>query len=249
MTTAKAVAALLREGEEAIRQSLTFAKAVTGEEKEDPSDLDSDFEELDEAREESDAANEEQESDEDDQDGDDGDQDEDDGDDGDHDEDDGDDDMEEAFAKAYEDVDATPLLEALDARLTEQSEMLGQLIAQNTTLAKAVQGLQSQNATLAKAVQSNAEATLTFAKAQQGVADLPLTPKSRTAPTVTVPTRAPGAPATDANAVMAKAEQAVYEGKMPASQMSLLNTLANTHGMDAALEQFPPAFREMLTQK
>lgn len=247
MTTTRAVEALIREGEQELMNSLRFAKAAGNDEQEEhDGDLDSDFDELDEARDESDAAHEEDESEEDE--GQDEGQDESE----DEDEDEGQDDDEgqEQFSKAedYETVDAGPLLEALDARLAEQGDMLSAVLEQNKVLAKAVQQLQTQGDTLAKAVQSSARATLAFAKAQQGAAELPLMPKSR-AQSVSIPTRKAGAPAVDVNAVMAKAEEAVYDGRMAASQMSLLNTLANTHGMDAALEQFPPAIREMLTKK
>lgn len=213
---------LLAEGMSAIEQSFTMAKAAQGEGGE--GDLDDDLKGFDQAKDASDAAQDEGEG----EDGGDAD-----GHEGDSDwnggagDEDGEDDK-PAFAKAYEEVDALPLLQAIDDKLS----VLGSLSERLTTL-------EAQNATLAKAVQESARGNHSMAKAVAAALNTPLPAKSKTAARTVVPTRVDTPAGADRNAVMSKAVSAVEKGRLDVEAIATFEVLTNQRGVDAALALMP----------
>ncbi|WP_241900035.1 hypothetical protein [Deinococcus sp. UR1] len=225
-----------------VQQSEAFAKAA-----QDP--LDEDFSDLDDARAQSDAANASNTPDDDQDDQADGtdpdgtDPDDDDEDDTDDDEDDTDPDGQGAgqFSKADggDFVDAMPLLQAMDRKYDLILARMEGLLS----LADDVNGLRGQIGTLAKAVQASAQGTMTIAKAIAPHADAPLPSKSRQARTY-APTGVDLTPtgSTDPSALFAKAEKAAERGLITAGDVSLLNGVTNSRGVEGARAALPQLF-------
>lgn len=232
-----AIEELLAQGMQDIEQSFLMAKAAqpgSPQDDDEDGDLDDDFKSFDQSRKASAAAEGAQGDG-----GDDEDEDED------EDDEDGDSDWNGGkpapdaqgdgakpgkpgtFQKAdsgFVDVDAGPLLQAIDDKL---GGLLGRL-----------ETLEAQNATLAKAVQDSARGNLTIAKAVQGVMGQPMTPKSRQQARVPV-AGTPAAGGQDRATVMSKAIQAVEANRLDVDSVAMLEELTNRHGVDAALAALP----------
>lgn len=214
---------LLAEAELAIEQSFTMAKAAAGPEGEDSGSLDDDFKDFDQAKGASDDAEQGREEDED-EDAQDGDE----GQDG-----DGEDGDKPNFAKAEgTDVDAWPLLQALDRKLALLPEMAARLDA-----------LETQNATLAKAVQESARGNFAMAKAVAAGLNMPMTPKSKQARQVQVPIAQAKPSGLNLAQVMAKADAALASDRLSVDDISIFNTLINQGGLDFALGNSPAVAR------
>ena len=145
---------------------------------------------------------------------------------------DDDDQGEGEVAKADGDfIDAMPLLEALDQKLGVITDRLGGV----GLLFDEVNALKGVVGKMAKAIEDQASGTLLIAKAVSPHLDAPLPPKSK----VRVPT-AQAAPATiTPSAFFAKAEQAMSAGKLGPSDISLLNAVVNSKGVDGARSALP----------
>ena len=239
---------LLAEGLAQLESSGVLAKAAQG----GKNPLDSDFSEFDQARNESDAHEDDDDSegqddgeggdgdsdtdaDSDDQGDDDGESDDgsDDDDSDDEDDSDSDSDAKKAPGVIAKSVDAMPLLEAIEGRLTEIVGHNAALLADNASLRKQVR-------TLAKAVAGLSDGTQMIAKAVSGRMDTPLPPKhlrGKAAVPTGVTTQVTSG--LSAQQVFAKADKAVQDGLLDTTSMSLLNGMVNQFGVDNALAQLP----------
>lgn len=228
---------LLAEGMAQVQQGEAFAKAA-----QDP--LDEDFNDLDDARRDSDTAHDENDAsnpepgstdpDDDDEDTDPDDDEDDQGEDSDPDA------QGDQFSKADGDyIDAFPLLQALD----QKYDLLLARMEGLLTISQDVNSLRSQVGTIAKAVQASAQGTMTLAKAIAPHVDGPMPSKSRQARAY-APTSVDLNPAgtDDPNAVFAKAEKAAERGLITAGDVSLLNGVTNSRGVQGARAALPQLF-------
>lgn len=238
---------LLAEGIAQVQQGELFAKAAA-----DP--LDQDFEPLDQAQQASDAAYQDDEDDHDDQGSDPDADDDEDGTDPDADpDDDGEDQDDDAGAQpggvvAKADggfIDAMPLLRALDDKFDQILTRLDQFEGMQGEVSQ----LRGQVTTLAKSVQASTQGTLTIARAIAPHVDAPVMSKSQQAQAqrgARVPTSYTQAPDfAGSDDVYAKAEKACDQGLMTVSDVSLLNGVINSRGIEGAREALPRIFQTL----
>ncbi|MHA0048578.1 hypothetical protein [Deinococcus sp. PEB2-67] len=247
---------LLAQQEALLNESLNMAKAAQSDDG-SSADLDDDFTDLDAARNESETANDEQEQDTETEDA--GTQDATETQDA-----PGQDNLDDdegatgTMAKAAGYVDGGPLLQQISAHLTSIHEQLGDLRTDNAALRQDNVTLRRQNVQLAKAVQAQSQGLLTMSKAQQAALGLPTLPPSRQARAqrdVKVPIAVDAPSATQAaqsngaraQKIMAKAQQAVTEGRLNSLHISYYNELFRTMPVDEALQQLHPDERALLT--